>query len=59
MFLDKERLPETVEDFERMVLESPNSSIVWLRYMAFHLETAEVERARAIAERSLKTISFR
>lgn len=51
--------PETAEDFDRLTLQSPDSSLVWLRYMAYHLESAETEKARAIAERALKTISFR
>ena len=57
--MDTSRQFETVDDFDRLVLQSPNSSLVWLRYMAFHLETAEIEKARAVAERALKTISFR
>lgn len=57
--LDSERAPEMADDFDQLVLQSPNSSIVWMRYMAFHLETAEIEKARAVAERALKTISFR
>lgn len=51
--------PEAADDFDRLALQSPNSSMVWLSYMAFHLETAEIEKARAVAERALKTISFR
>lgn len=51
--------PGVAEDFDRLTLQSPDSSLVWLRYMAFHLETAEIEKARAVAERALKTISFR
>ena len=51
--------PESAADFDRLVLESPDSSMIWLRYMAFHLETAEIEKARAVAERALKMISFR
>lgn len=57
--LEGERQLETAEDFDCLVLNSPNSSLLWLRYMAFHLETAEVDKARAVAERALKTISFR
>ena len=66
MFLQTERqlmeddqAPQSSEDFDRLVLQSPDSSLVWLRYMAFHLETTEIEKARAVAERALKTISFR
>lgn len=51
--------PEKTEDFDRMVLQSPDSSLVWIRYMAHHLESSEIEKAQAVAERALKTISFR
>ncbi|KAK3601363.1 hypothetical protein CHS0354_037678 [Potamilus streckersoni] len=57
--LEGEQVPQTADAFDRLVLQSPNSSMVWLRYMAFHLETAEIDKARAVAERALKTISFR
>ena len=32
---------------------------LWTRYMAYFLHATEVDKARAIAERALKTISFR
>ncbi|XP_012659116.1 protein RRP5 homolog [Otolemur garnettii] len=57
--MDPRRPPESADDFDRLVLSSPNSSILWLQYMAFHLQATEIEKARAVAERALKTISFR
>lgn len=54
-----DRAPTTADDFDRMVLSSPNSSILWLQYMAFHLENADIEKARTVAQRAIKTISFR
>ncbi|MGH0132943.1 UNVERIFIED_CONTAM: hypothetical protein FKN15_051161 [Acipenser sinensis] len=57
--MDPGRQPQTANDFNRLVLGSPDSSIVWLQYMAFHLHATEIEQARAVAERALKTISFR
>lgn len=51
--------PESTEDFERLVLGSPNSSYLWIRYMAFLLGMAEVTKARDVAERALKTIDLR
>ncbi|MGH0135552.1 UNVERIFIED_CONTAM: hypothetical protein FKN15_066160, partial [Acipenser sinensis] len=57
--MDPGRQPQTANDFNRVVLGSPDSSIVWLQYMAFHLHATEIEQARAVAERALKTISFR
>ncbi|XP_072042808.1 LOW QUALITY PROTEIN: protein RRP5 homolog [Amphiura filiformis] len=57
--MDSERTPETMDDFDRLVLSSPDSSLVWIRYMAYHLHSAEIEKARTVAERALKAISFR
>ncbi|XP_053927644.1 protein RRP5 homolog [Cuculus canorus] len=57
--MDPNRQPQSADDFDRLVLSSPNSSILWLQYMAFHLQATEIEKARAVAERALKTICFR
>ena len=57
--LDQNRLPETADDFDRLVVSSPNNSVVWLQYMAYHLHTTDFDKARAVAERALKTISVR
>ena len=51
--------PESADDFERLVLGSPSSSYVWIRYMAFLLKAAEVHKARAVAERALEKIDYR
>lgn len=51
--------PESAESFERLLLSSPDSSLLWLQYMAFQLQATQIEQARAVAERALKTISFR
>ena len=51
--------PKSADDFERLVLGSPSSSYVWIRYMAFLLSMAEVAKGRAVAERALETIDYR
>ncbi|RKP09133.1 hypothetical protein THASP1DRAFT_3428, partial [Thamnocephalis sphaerospora] len=51
--------PTTAADFERLLLGSPNSSYLWINYVAFQLQMSELERARELAERALKTINFR
>lgn len=53
------RAPESVADFERLIIGNPNSSVIWMNYMAFQLQLSEIEKARDIAERALKTINFR
>jgi len=52
-------VPEQKDDFERMLIAQPNSSFLWVQYMAFHLQSADVDSARAIAARALRTIDYR
>ena len=51
--------PQSVADFERLLLGQPDSSYLWLSYMAFQLQLSEVAKARDIAERALQTINIR
>lgn len=51
--------PQSVADFERLLMGQPNSSVLWLSYMAFQLQLNDVSKARAIAERAIRTISIR
>lgn len=44
-------IPRNTDEFEKLVRSSPNSSFVWIKYMAFMLSLADVEKARSIAER--------
>lgn len=57
--LANNQLPNSVDQFDRLVLARPNSSIIWLQYMAYYLQTTEIEKARAVARRAVKTINFR
>jgi len=52
-------MPNSIDQFDRLVLSSPDSSLVWLQYMVFHLQATEFDKARAIARRAIKTINFR
>lgn len=51
--------PQSTADFERLLLGQPNSSVLWVSYMAFQLQLSEVNKAREIAERALKSIHIR
>jgi len=51
--------PQTEEEFERLVIASPDSSLVWVQYMACCMQAGELERARAVARRALQRINFR
>ncbi|EMC98194.1 hypothetical protein BAUCODRAFT_32189 [Baudoinia panamericana UAMH 10762] len=51
--------PRSESDFERQLLGQPNYSGLWIQYMAFQLQLSEVQRARDIAERALRTINIR
>lgn len=50
--------PQSVADYERLLLGEPDSSLLWLQYMAFQLELGEVDKAREVAERALRTITI-
>lgn len=53
------RAPQSVGDFERLLVGNPNSSILWMNYMSFQLQLGEIDKSREIAERALKTINYR
>lgn len=53
------KTPESNGDFERLLLGSPNSSYLWIQYMSFQLQLSEIDKAREIARRALRTINFR
>ena len=53
------KAPESVPDFERLILGNPDSSAVWIQFMAFHMQSSDLTKAREVAERALKTINYR
>ncbi|GBG61584.1 hypothetical protein CBR_g22381 [Chara braunii] len=57
--LEGEGAPQNVDEFEQLVRSSPNSSFVWIKYMAHMITLGEYDKARAIAERALKAINYR
>jgi hypothetical protein len=44
-------VPRTPDEFDKLVRGSPDSSFVWINYMAFLVDLGEVEKARSVAER--------
>ena len=53
------RSPGSVADFERHLLASPNSSFLWIQYMSFQLQLAEIDKAREIGRRAVQAINIR
>ncbi|PQE33437.1 rRNA biogenesis rrp5 protein [Rutstroemia sp. NJR-2017a WRK4] len=51
--------PQSISDFERLLLGQPDSSELWIQYMAFQMQLSELGKAREIAERALRTINMR
>ncbi|CAA0842788.1 Unknown protein [Striga hermonthica] len=47
-------IPRSADEFEKLIRSSPNSSFIWIKYMAFMLSLADIEKARSIAERALQ-----
>jgi len=57
--LRDDALPSSADDFERLLMGSPHSSYLYVQYMAFELARTQVDHARQLAERALRTINFR
>lgn len=57
--LIEEDIPRTADEFEKLIRNSPNSSFLWIKYMEFMISLSDVEKARSIAERALRTINIR
>lgn len=51
--------PQSVSDFERLLLGQPDSSELWIQYMAFQMQLSELGKAREVAERAIKNINIR
>ncbi|EFN87453.1 Protein RRP5-like protein, partial [Harpegnathos saltator] len=49
--------PNSIDEFEKLVLSSPNSALVWTKYMAYNLQ-ATIDKSRAVARRAIQTINF-
>eukprot|EP01028_Stygiella_incarcerata_P008736 TRINITY_DN389_c0_g1_i2.p1 TRINITY_DN389_c0_g1~~TRINITY_DN389_c0_g1_i2.p1 ORF type:complete len:1647 (-),score=558.97 TRINITY_DN389_c0_g1_i2:437-5377(-) len=52
-------VPTSPEDFDRLLLTSPNASYLWIQYMAFYIGRSQIEGARRIAKRAIEIISIR
>ena len=51
--------PQTINDFERLLLGQPNDSGLWIQYMALQLKLSDLEASRKVAERAIKTINMK
>lgn len=49
----------TQEQFEDLVKKASNDSKLWIDYIQFYIDQAEIDRARAVAERALVNIFYR
>jgi len=49
--------PQTAVDYEQLLNRQPNSSDLWIRYIAFQMQVSELAKAREVAERAVSTIS--
>jgi len=49
---------DSKEGYERLILRNPNSSYLWIRYLAFMMKIEGVKAARKVIEKALRTINF-
>ena len=51
--------PQTSSDYERLLMGQPDSSELWIAYMAFQMQVSELSKAREVAKRAIKSINIR
>ncbi|KAH8740793.1 RRP5-like protein [Cryptosporidium ryanae] len=51
--------PTNIDEFERTLVTNRDVSSIWIKYMSYYLDTGDLDKARAIAERSLRQISVK
>ncbi|KAM0751109.1 hypothetical protein T439DRAFT_301042 [Meredithblackwellia eburnea MCA 4105] len=51
--------PSTMGEFEKAILETPNSSRLWIQYIAFFISLSQYDQARSVGRRALRSINFR
>lgn len=56
---DVDRIPTSPDQFDRFLMMDKNNSFIWIKYMAFYLDTAEIAKSRAIAKKAIASINFR
>ena len=56
---DGTAIPESIKDFERLLVGNVNSSYLWIQYIAFHLKHVDIDRARRVAKRAIEVIDYR
>ncbi|XP_011869036.1 PREDICTED: protein RRP5 homolog [Vollenhovia emeryi] len=56
--LASNQIPNTVDQFDKLVLAYPDSSLLYIQYMAYHLQATEIDKARAVARQAVKMINF-
>jgi len=54
----KSNLPTNLEEWERTIQANNKSSMLWIAYAKFHLETSELEKAKLVLNRSLESIPY-
>ncbi|KAK6851789.1 hypothetical protein PG995_011914 [Apiospora arundinis] len=49
--------PRTPADYEQLLNRRPNSSRLWIEYMAYQMQSSDLAGARKVAERAVTTIN--
>mmetsp|Transcript_7831 Transcript_7831/g.13130 ORF Transcript_7831/g.13130 Transcript_7831/m.13130 type:complete len:403 (-) Transcript_7831:59-1267(-) len=50
--------PQSIEDFERLLVSKKEESYLWIQYMAFMLDNVDLEAARDVANRAVKSVGM-
>lgn len=46
----------SIDDYERLIITQGKTAEIWIRYMAYHCDQTQIEKARTVSERALGSI---
>lgn len=50
--------PKDIDDFERLLIANQDQSYLWIQYMAFMLDNVDINAARSVAQRAVKSVAI-
>ncbi|KAF4120354.1 rRNA biogenesis protein RRP5 [Geosmithia morbida] len=51
--------PQAASDYERLLLDHPDSSELWIEFMIFQMQVGDLSKAREVAEKAVQSINMK
>lgn len=51
--------PQVASDYERLLLDHPDSAELWIEFMIFQMQVSDLSKAREVAEKAVRSINMK